>query len=137
MKHIKLFENFEETIFQLRNVSVIMHINGIIKLSVEKEHDSNIKIYNEVPNVGGYSIITFKQPSLDEYKTILEPYGYKITYGITGQPFENKNENKMLFIFDIGDYWYILSFYDLKQLNQEHYLIDDKTNLIKKIKELI
>jgi hypothetical protein len=61
-----------------------MHINGIIKLSVEKEHDSNIKIYNEVPNVGGYSIITFKQPSLDEYKTILEPYGYKITYGITG-----------------------------------------------------
>jgi hypothetical protein len=43
----------------------------------------------------------------------------------------------MLFIFDIGDYWYILSFYDLKQLNQEHYLIDDKTNLIKKIKELI
>jgi hypothetical protein len=42
----------------------------------------------------------------------------------------------MLFIHDIGDYWYILSYYDLNKLIQLHFLIDEKVNLIEKIKEL-
>jgi hypothetical protein len=139
MKYLKLFESFEQTIFELRDVRVIMHINGITKLWVEK--DPSINIYNTTTQ-GRHCIVTFKQTDLDEFKPILEPLGYKINPSITGCPFENKQENKMLFIHDIGDYWYILSFYNVRavpsavQTAQLHFLIDEKINLIEKIKEL-
>lgn len=137
MKYLKLFEGFEETIFELGDVRVIMHINGIIKLSIEK--DSSINIYNST-TYGRNCIVTFEQTNLDEFKPILEPLGYKINPSVTGYPFENKEEKKMLFIHDIGDYWYILSFYDLNKINQLHFYIDadfpKKINLIEKIKEL-
>jgi len=141
MKYLKLFESFEDTIFQLRDVRVIMHINGIIKLSVEK--DPSINIYNTTTQ-GRHCIVTFRQTNLDEFKPILEPLGYKINPSITGCPFEKEEENyskinlrkKMLFIHDIGDYWYILSYYDLNKLIQLHFLIDEKVNLIDKIEEL-
>lgn len=138
MKHLKLFENFnDDVIYKLHHVRVIYHINGIMRIGVEK--NSSIKIYGEkvIQTLGNKEIsnITFKQTNWDEWKPIMEPLGYKLNPNIYGYPFENK-ESKLIFIFDIGDSWYILGYIDSKKYIQKYYLIDDKPNVIEKIKEL-
>lgn len=136
MRYIKLFEGFdEEVFFPLRDVKVIYHIGGIMWIEVTKESD--VKIFNEIPISGTKSNIKFRQTNWDEWTPIMEPLGYKLNPSVTGYPFENKIDNKMVFIHDIGDSWYICSFYDIKNMKQSHYLIDEAPNVVEKIKEFV
>ena len=137
MRYIKLFESFEDDIFYpLRDVKVFLHMGGRMWIEVTK--DPNIKIFGEIPHINQTkSTLKFKQTNWDEWKPIMDPLGYKLNTDITGYPFENKNDNKMIFIHDIGDSWYICSFYDSKNMKQSHYLIDDVPNVVEKIKEFV
>lgn len=136
MKYIKLFESFEdEVFFPLRDVRVIYHIGGVMQIEVTKESD--VKIFNEIPISDKKSNIKFRQTDWDEWEPIMNPLGYKLSPSVSGYPFENKMDNKMVFIHDIGDNWYILSLYDFRNVTQYHYLVDEAQNVIKKIKEFV
>jgi hypothetical protein len=137
MRYIKLFESFEgQVYFPLINVKLFVHIGGIMWIEVTK--DPSTKIFGEIPHINQTkSIIKFEQTNWDEWKPIMDPLGYNLNQDIKGYPFENKIDNKMIFIYDIGDSWYICSFYDLKNMKQSHYLIDDVPNVIKKINEFV
>lgn len=136
MRYIKLFESFEDDIFYpLIDVKVFVHIGGIMWIEVTK--DPGTKIFGEIPINGTESIIKFKQTDWDEWTPIMEPLGYKLNPSVTGYPFENKIDNKMVFIHDIGDNWYILSLYDFRNVAQYHYLVDDTPNVVEKIKEFV
>jgi len=136
MRYIKLFESFEDEVFYpLINVKAFVHIGGIMWIEVTK--DPSIKIFGEIPTSDTKSNIKFEQTNWDEWIPLMEPLGYKLNYNIIGYPFENKIDNKMIFIYDIGDSWYICSFYDCKNMKQSHYLIDDAPNVVEKIKEFV
>lgn len=136
MRYIKLFESFNDEVFYpLKDVKVFYHIGGVMRIEVTKESD--IKIFNETPISDTKSTIKFRQTNWDEWMTIMEPLGYKLNPSVTGYPFENKMDNKMVFIHDIGDNWYILSLFDFKNITQYHYLVDDALNVIKKINEFV
>jgi hypothetical protein len=136
MKYIKLFESFEGDVFYpLIDVKVFVHIGGIMWIEVTKE--PSIKIFGEIPKGDKKSDIKFKQTNWDEWIPLMDPLGYKLNKNVTGYPFENKDDKKMVFIYDIGDSWYICSFYDFKNVKQSHYLIDDVPNVVEKIKEFV
>ena len=136
MKYIKLFESFEgQVYFPLIDVKVFVHIGGIMWIEVTK--DPGTKIFREIPTSDTKSNIKFEQTNWAEWVPLMAPLGYKLNQDIKGYPFENKIDNKMIFIHDIGDSWYICSFYDYKNMKQSHYLIDDVPNVIKKINEFV
>lgn len=136
MIYLKLFENFEEdVVYPLRDVKVYVHIGGVMWVEVTK--DPSIRIFGEIPISDTKSTIKFRQTNWDEWEPMMKPLGYKLNPDVKGYPFENKVDNKMIFIHDIGDSWFICSFYDFKNVKQHHYLIDDKDNVVEKINEFV